>query len=96
MGYRGLNNDRIHLIDPASLMKTINIKLKQSVASTVNSGFVQKQNNDDDYNISNVVASKNAAYQYRAYSSINESLKDDLVEYTGLSHSKNQEILGNF
>jgi flagellin-like hook-associated protein FlgL len=80
MGYLGLNNDKIHVIDPVSLMKTIDINLKQSTSSTLNSGFVQQEVNDD-YNISNVVASKNAAYQYRNYSSINESLNNDLAEY---------------
>jgi flagellin-like hook-associated protein FlgL len=61
-------------------MKTMDAKVNQSVLKTSNSSFVQ-QNTNDDYNISNVVASKNAAYQYRNYSSINESLNNDLAEY---------------
>jgi flagellin-like hook-associated protein FlgL len=61
-------------------MNTIDAKVNQSVLKTSNSNFVQ-QNTNDDYNISNVVASKNAAYQYRNYSSINESLNNDLAEY---------------
>jgi flagellin-like hook-associated protein FlgL len=55
-------------------------KVAQSVLKTSSSSFV-KQNTNDDYNISNVVASKNAAYQYRSYSSMNESLNNDLAEY---------------
>ena len=80
MGYVGLNSNIIHVIDQVSLMKIMDAKVNQSVLKTSNSNFVQR-NINDDYNISNVVASKNAAYQHRAYSSINESLSSDLVEY---------------
>jgi len=80
MGYVGLNSDRIHAIDQVTLMRGMDAKVLQSALKTSNSGFVQ-QNTNDDYNISNVVASKNAAYQYEHYSSIRESVSDDLVEY---------------
>ena len=80
MGYVGLNSNEIHVIDQVLLMKTMDAKVNQSVLKTSNSNFVQ-QNINDDYNISNVVASKNAAYQYRNYSSIGESLNKDLAEY---------------
>ncbi len=80
MGYVGLNSDKIHAIDQVTLMKGMDARVVQSALKTSNSGFV-KQNTSDDYNISNVVASKNAAYQYKNYSSIGESLNKDLAEY---------------
>jgi flagellin-like hook-associated protein FlgL len=80
MRYARLNGRNIHVIDQTGLINSLDSKVKQSVLKTTISGFVQQYTNDD-YNISNVIASKNAAYQYKNYSSIRESVSNDLVEY---------------
>jgi hypothetical protein len=80
MGYVGLSSNTIYAVDQAMLMNSMDATVNQSVFKTTSSGFV-KQNTDDDYKISNVVASKNAAYQYDNYLSLRNSLNTDLSEY---------------
>jgi flagellin-like hook-associated protein FlgL len=79
MEYIGLNRYQIHTIDQTSLMNSMNTNTRSLLHKTTDSSFVQK--NTNDYNISNVITNKNAAYQYKHYSKIKKSLSDDLAEY---------------